>query len=142
MDRVCRIGYNKTSFILNTSIEIQPHYSVVYEKGGRYYVFLMGEIMDVTNEKNRFIKETFKERERRLFKNGMLRRGESEEVVDKFFKNVDEIVTMNEMIRNGCSDEEFVAYCKSSETLSSDIESCLRYAYWKRGFEGIKWKDR
>lgn len=57
MDRVCRIGYNKTSFILNTSIEIQPHYSSVYEKDGRYYVFLMGEILDVTNRKDDFIRK-------------------------------------------------------------------------------------
>lgn len=57
MDRVCRIGYNSTSFVLNTSIKIQPHYSSVYEKDGRYYVFLMGEILDVTNRKDDFIRK-------------------------------------------------------------------------------------
>ena len=57
MSRVCKIGYNNTLFVLNTSIKIQPHYSAVYEKGGRYYVFLMGEIMDVTDRKSDFVRK-------------------------------------------------------------------------------------
>lgn len=57
MCRVCRKGYNNTPFALNTSIEIQPYYSSVYEKDGRYYVFLMGEIMDVTDRKSNFVRK-------------------------------------------------------------------------------------
>lgn len=57
MSRVCRIGYNNTPFVLNTSIEIQPHYSSVYEKDGRYYVFLMGETLDVTDRKSDFVRK-------------------------------------------------------------------------------------